>query len=699
MKSAYQTPITIQTALERIHRHDYVLPAIQREFVWEPDQICRLFDSMLRGYPIGTFLFWNVQAATASKFQFYDVVRDYHELKSPHSSKVAFPQPRDVVAILDGQQRLTSLNIGLCGTYSEKLPRKRASSLDAYPPKRLRLDLCHWGEEEDDFKYRLAFLSDDEAARASSDVHWYPVAEVRRVTDAGPSVFSYVQGANLATHPTAFHTLARLQQAVHEDGLISFYLEDGQELDKVLDIFIRVNSGGTVLSKSDLLLSVATAQFQTLDAREEVHGLVDDLNAVGHGFDFSKDLVLKTGLVLSDVGDIAFKVENFTTTNIAVLEKAWPGIERALRLGVKLLSSFGFAASTLKANSVLIPIAHYLHERDLDDRYLTHTTWRQDREELRRWIVRSLVKPGIWGSGLDTLVKALRSVIDETTGPFPVEALEAAMARQGKSLAIDDLLLDDLAEIPYRDKRLFPVLSLLYPGVNVRNVFHIDHIFPKSLFTPTRLEASGVNIGLVDEFRSRFDRMPNLQLLEGPENEGKRNRLPADWVRMQYPDPLARGGWLASHDLHDLPVDLEEFLDFYQARRNRMRNRLANVLGLATTPRLTTLNPTQAQPSAEARLPLAAVMPRSASKITFGESLGDLIERGAITPGTLLTGKHRGHSYTVIVAPSGHVECEGVAFDSLSQAARELTNQGSVNGWLFWKTPDGSPVGEHRRSP
>lgn len=246
MKSAYQTPITIKEVLERVHRHDYVLPAIQREFVWEQEQICRLFDSLLRGYPIGTFLFWNVQAATASEFQFYDVVREYHELKNPHSPRVTFPQPRDVVAILDGQQRLTSLNIGLCGSYAEKLPRKRASSLDAYPPKRLRLDLCHLGTDEDDTLFRLAFLTDVEASRPGIDAHWFTVANVLDVPDAGPAVFSYVQNAGLASHLTAFHTLAKLQQVVHEDGLVSFYLEESQELDKVLDIFIRVNSGGTV---------------------------------------------------------------------------------------------------------------------------------------------------------------------------------------------------------------------------------------------------------------------------------------------------------------------------------------------------------------------------------------------------------------------------------------------------------------------
>ena len=72
---AFQTPITIATALERVRRNDYVLPGIQREFVWRHHQIEALFDSLLRGYPIGTFLFWQVKANHVGDFKFYRFLR------------------------------------------------------------------------------------------------------------------------------------------------------------------------------------------------------------------------------------------------------------------------------------------------------------------------------------------------------------------------------------------------------------------------------------------------------------------------------------------------------------------------------------------------------------------------------------------------------------------------------------------------
>jgi len=109
--------------------------------------------------------------------------------------------------------------------------------------------------------------------------------------------------------------LSKLRNIIHQ-GTISFYLEESEELDKVLQIFIRVNSGGTKLSYSDLLLSIATAQWKEKDAREAIHDFVDEINVIGDGFKFNKDLILKGCLVLSDLNHVRFKVDNFTKSNM-----------------------------------------------------------------------------------------------------------------------------------------------------------------------------------------------------------------------------------------------------------------------------------------------------------------------------------------------------------------------------------------------
>ncbi|RVB46307.1 DUF262 domain-containing protein, partial [Mesorhizobium sp. M7A.F.Ca.CA.001.06.1.1] len=80
----YKPGGTIAEVLGRIQTKSYVLPAIQREFVWKPEQIERLFDSLMQGYPFGTFLFWKVEAVTSGKFKFYDFVLNYHQRDAAH---------------------------------------------------------------------------------------------------------------------------------------------------------------------------------------------------------------------------------------------------------------------------------------------------------------------------------------------------------------------------------------------------------------------------------------------------------------------------------------------------------------------------------------------------------------------------------------------------------------------------------------
>lgn len=163
----YKPGGTIAEALRRIQNKQYVLPAIQREFVWKPEQIERLFDSLMQGYPFGTFLFWRVQPETSGKFKFYDFVRRYHQRDAAHCPELGTMHHQSVTAVLDGQQRLTALNIGLRGSMAMKQPNKWWTNPDAFPERTLRLNLLAPVEpDEDGVVYRFRFLSDDQAARA-----------------------------------------------------------------------------------------------------------------------------------------------------------------------------------------------------------------------------------------------------------------------------------------------------------------------------------------------------------------------------------------------------------------------------------------------------------------------------------------------------------------------------------------------------
>ena len=576
---AFQTPITIKEALDGISSREYVLPAIQREFVWSPNQVCRLFDSMMRDYPIGSFLFWKVDADHSGAYTFYDFVLNYHQRKAPHCP-IHPPMPgRPLTAVLDGQQRLTALNIGLRGSHAEKRPRLWWNNPDAFPQKKLYLNLCTGPSEDDEeMDYELRFLTNTEATTIPDrEQHWFLV---KNVLDMDPvlGIIEYLQEANLAMNKQAARTLARLHKVVHTDTLINYYEEKDQDLDKVLNIFIRANSGGTPLSYSDMLLSIATAQWRNRDARETIYGFVDDINRIGQGFNFSKDLVLKAGLVLIDAPDIRFKVTNFRARNMTTLEDKWDSVSTSLQMAAQLLAGFGFSDRTLSANNVLIPVAYYLAHRGLEKSYLTSANHAADRRSLRFWVLRSLVKAGIWGSALDTLLSVLRNALrEETNGAFPDTSIESAMARLGKSLRFDE---EEIVHLSESSSNAFSVLALLYGDASNTGALHVDHIFPKSRFTPSKLRNAGVAEDRIDEYRQKLNGLPNFQLLEGSANIGKSDKMPMEWVMENYTDGDARERYLASHDMHDLPDSITEFLTFYEARRQRISDRLRNLLGV-----------------------------------------------------------------------------------------------------------------------
>jgi hypothetical protein len=577
----YQTGGTIKSTLEAIERHEYVLPAIQREFVWWPEQICQLFDSMMQGYPFGAFLYWKIQPANSSQFRFYDFVRDYHERDSPHCPALPVQHDKAITAVLDGQQRLTALNIALRGSMAWRQPYKRWTSPDAFPKRYLYLDLLGTVNEDDPGQeYRFDFLTAEKAEQDTQTACWFKVRDILGM-QSGPAMLKWLN-ERLAQEDLdrAYAVLDRLFQVVHHKTQIAYFEETSQDLDKVVNIFIRTNSGGTVLSYSDLLLSVAVAQWSTLDAREEIHALVDEINGIGEGFAFSQDLVLKAGLMLSEIGNVGFKVSNFNRENMEKLEERWTGIRDAIHLSVHLLDRFGFCSQTLRADSAILPIAYYLYLRKPGSGYLTHTKHRRDRDALREWLIRSLLKSGIWGSGLDTLLTELRKVIAKHgQDGFPAEKLKAAMARRGKSLSFTAEEVEGLVIMRYSDKRLFPLLALLFPAVDLTNNYHVDHVFPKSRFTNSQLAKAGVPEDDREWYQEACNELPNLQLLEGALNNEKRKCMPAAWLEKSLPDMDARTEYRRVHRLGTVPAELQDFPDFYEARRANLYQALCKLLG------------------------------------------------------------------------------------------------------------------------
>lgn len=584
---SYQTPITVRESIRRIQSHELVLPAIQREFVWQPWQVEQLFDSLLLGYPISTFLFWQVKPETVGDFQWYDFLDHYHERDHRHNRKAVLPMGQGVTAVLDGQQRLTSLYLGLCGSYSHKLPYKQWNNDDAFPKKRLYVNLLA-DSPNLERTYDFRFLTNGEAkATKIKDVscHWFLVEKVMKMEDI-MGVVDYMMENDL-TNPLEYskeqgqrakHILSKLWQSIHSDKVISYYEERADELDKVLQIFIRINSGGTKLSYSDLLLSIATAEWKEGNARELIHGFVDKLNSTGNGFRFDKDFVLKSCLVLADLSDVRFRVDNFSKVNMEVIQERWPQIESALRAAVELLHEFGYSGETLTATNAVVPIAYYLLTNNYSSTIVTAPAREDDRLRIRQWLARVLVKR-TFGGQPDSLYGPLRRLIQDSPGKFPLEAIVEYYRGRRKSISFSKDELDNLLDMHYGHPLTLSILTLLYLNrLNGSFRYHVDHMHPKSKFRKADIEAAGIlDAEKIEEVQNSVNLLPNLQLLEAGANIGKSDATLADWLKL-------KGGHQAAYEIqHFVPTtaaDFSAFLEFYEARHKLMRQELAQVLGV-----------------------------------------------------------------------------------------------------------------------
>ncbi|WP_036670480.1 DUF262 domain-containing protein [Pedobacter borealis] len=588
---AYEKPITVKEAIHSIQNQDFILPSIQREFVWTTDQIEILFDSILRDYPISTFLFWKVRSENQSKFKFYRFLPLYHERDKRHNDLAELSGDKDRMAILDGQQRLTSLYIGLCGSYSKKLSNYRRSSDHAFPEKQLYINLLG-NAEGNEKEYEFKFLSKTDIGyleeRNPNKFHWFQVGKILKFNDL-TDILNYLTEQSLTDTSLrsieqvkfASSTLPALYQSFNTKELINFYLEKSEELDKVLHIFIRVNSGGTKLSYSDLLLSIATAQWHKRDARDVIHKFVDQINSIGTGFNISKDLVLKACLVLTDIKDIKFKVDNFSSSNMAKIESDWDDIAKAINLTIQLISHFGFSEKTLTANNAIIPIAYFLKKNSIGEEILHSTSQTENRKLIKEWLIRSLLKR-VFGGTPDNLYPVYRSIISDNIGIFPLLQLIQYYKRSNKSLSFDEETINHLMNTQYGSAFAFMLLSLIY-SLNHNYTFHQDHIHPKKYFTEKKLSENGIDNPIIRvKFLDGFNRIGNLQLIQETENLEKNATPFKNWVEAKYTNADELNNY---KNIHAIPIDndlkLNSFDSFYEDRKGSIKDKLMKILNVS----------------------------------------------------------------------------------------------------------------------
>jgi len=580
---SFQAPITISEAIFNVHNKKYLLPAIQREFIWDTFQISRLFDSLLKDFPIGSFLFWKVEKQKIKAYQFYEFLRNYHEKYNKHNPKADTRGIEGIIAILDGQQRLTSLYVGLKGTYAYKLPRKFWDNDAAFPERKLYLNLLKTSDHIE-LEYDFKFLTEEEAKKRDENSYWFRVGDIldlQKEVDVNRYLIkNQIMKLDEEKAEFANEVLFKLHSVIHKDRIINYYLEQDDKLDKVLNIFIRVNSAGTPLSYSDLLLSIATAQWQDKDAREEITKFVDEINNIGSGFNFNKDFVLKACLVLNDVRDIAFKVDNFNKKNMLKIEENWDKVTDSIRTAVKLISSFGYSRYTLTANNVVIPIAYYIIKRELTENIIHSMKTTNERRKIQKWIIISLLKKA-FGGQTDNVLRAIRRAINNQSQSFPVEEIARKFRGTTKAIEFNEEEIENMFFFRYGQSYTFSTLAILYPTLDFKNVFHIDHIYPKSHFKRNILLKTGIEEDQIEFYLNNFDYIANLQLLEGIPNIEKSDKDFEKWLFKTFPDEKDRKYYMKKNYIpENIDLSLNNFKEFIEKRKELIKKQLKSVLSL-----------------------------------------------------------------------------------------------------------------------
>ncbi len=546
---------SIATAINRITHDELVLPAIQRSFVWSGSKITALFDSIFRGYPFGTLLFWNTREA----IQYRDFIRDWSDdLRYTLKQKAAGSRS---TMVLDGQQRLQSLYLGLHGTHRGR---------------RLHLDLLSGlpGDDISEPRYGFAFLTDQDAvaqnAASPGKALWVRVSELAALSSqtevmmrsqhwlqqVNLSPFS-TDGMRLSTNISIAFSKFRGEELLSYFTIDKNYGDDGivTSLEEVLEIFVRINSGGQVLSKSDLMMSLIQSQWD--HAYDRLEDLRESLNQRGR-FSFDKDFILKCALVCLDRG-ARYDVNKLRdAATMTALQQQFDAIHDALLATADWLVNEAKIKDdrVLGSYNALIPFVWFFFQQPGQKVKVEQT-----RSELVQGLYLALMSRCFtrYSDGrIDAFLRdVLRPAHATHPGTFPLKQLQNfSWDKEGYRKLNDDLL----------QRNLTLVMNILEGGAQLpegrrRYPPELDHIFPQS-----RLPAHGYTDAQINHYA-------NFRLISKQAN---------NWKRAEDPEPYFQTN-PAVVSKYFIPADLlkySQFPKFLEARRRLIWERIRDVLGL-----------------------------------------------------------------------------------------------------------------------
>ncbi len=544
---------TLFGLLSQVEHDEIVLPAMQRPFVWKEDRIYRLVDSLLRGFPIGAIMLWR----TTTIQRFRRLPRDVDIETAEVFNFETTTDTSNKYLVLDGQQRLTSLFAAFKGTYNHK---------------RMFIDVLSGsaeGKDPGNEYYDCQFLTTAEAtaltrANGGPRRHYVPIQELITINPvyAASAANKKAKELKLTDEESARITDIFIRCATILSNSKSLQVITVDEdpyhvtpIEEILEIFVRVNSGGLVLQKSDLLMSLLDLTWN--DIQPELQRLVRDINE-SRPFAFTRDDVLKS-LLLADGAETRFdklvkerkQVEKMATrlpSYIPEVKRAWELLGCILLDDCRIYSERFFRGG----HNALLPFVLFLSKRE--------TVTPDDRRKIVIGVYLSIMS-GIF-SGAEARMGAFAENKVASAQSFPLDELVALVKREYGIKSLDDVLR----------RHLDLALNIAHGGITLdKNPEELqrDHIFPRS-----KLEKAGYAYEMVNHYA-------NFHFLRGSDNLNKLDKDPHDWFR----NPGKSIPPYSDKDLEERLLQWEDlnpgqFGSMIEKRSRKIRAKAADLFGI-----------------------------------------------------------------------------------------------------------------------
>ena len=560
--------VTINSLLTQIDEGSIVLPAIQRDFVWEREQIARLLDSILRGYPVGIALLWE----TYEDIQFRRFEHDYQPGK-PAVFKDN-PGKNKLQLVLDGQQRLQSLFLAIKGTYEGQI---------------LYLDILS-GKKQDDIsakRFWFWFGAKEEGEKWNQEVfnhlalppeqrpsdfaicYYVRVAEllsmngkarkelVRKIR--GPLGLNDEEVERAELNFDAFNRALTIDQNILKASIVDQDLPtnhaDRKELADVLEMFIRVNTGGTPLNNAELIFSMLKLGWK--ESAEALPEFVREINA-GRSLDLDASFVIRCLLAVSDLG-ASFDLNVLRKqSNVQKLKENFARCCEAIRATIDFVTRDCLCSSVelLSSRNVLVVFVYYFFHLP------KHTIAPPDLAAARRALLLFAFSRVLATHGASRLNKflfwELKGTAERGDREFPLGKVIYWIGKWGGFDALDEHLVQ---------KNLKLAMHLVQGLANTKVSYHrnapeVDHIFP----------AAGLRQRKVDE--ALINNFGNYWILPELRNKTKSDADPADYFATISDAELKRA--LIPRE----QLDYARFEEFVVQRREAIVRKVAEQLDL-----------------------------------------------------------------------------------------------------------------------